>query len=536
MMANLLPEENLPRVEAVMRRAAKAGYNGIVLSDSKFAILDKMDDRYFKHAEQIKTLANELKLEIIPTVFDIGYSSGVLAHDPNLVEAFPVQDAPFVVHSGKADISQEQAPVFKNGGFEETQGDKATGWDFQDAIGKATFIDHDVKRSGAASLRIDNVGKNNTESGNGRIVQKIKLVPHRYYRLSFWAKTKEFESAGSVNVAILPAGGGDRSLSHLSLNVQRNQDWTLHQTTFNSLSYSEASVYMGVWGGKGGQMWLDDVALEELGLLNVVRRKGCPFSVKSQDGIVYEEGRDFQPVKDDRLGVIPWPGEFELYHTPPAITLTPNSRIKEGQKLRVSFYHPLFVYAMQTPCCLTDPKVYEVLRDQMQRMEKLFHPSAVLMGYDELRIANWCETCLAQKKTPGQLLADSARKSTQIVRQVSPQARIYTWNDMFDPFHNAHDNYYLVNGTFAGSWEGLPPDVGIVNWYFEPRKKNLPFFADRGHKQILAGYYDNNVEYTVEWLKDSLGVKGIEGVMYTTWQNRYDDLEKFAQTVWGGAH
>jgi hypothetical protein len=42
------------------------------------------------------------------------------------------------------------------------------------------------------------------------------------------------------------------------------------------------------------------------------------------------------------------------------------------------------------------------------------------------------------------------------------------------------------------------------------------------------------VGYTRTWLKDSQGVPGVEGMMYTTWQNKYDDLEKFAQTVWGG--
>ena len=36
---------------------------------------------------------------------------------------------------------------------------------------------------------------------------------------------------------------------------------------------------------------------------------------------------------------------------------------------------------------------------------------------------------------------------------------IYVWNDMFDPFHNAVNDYYLVRGDLKGSWEGLPKDV-----------------------------------------------------------------------------
>jgi hypothetical protein len=536
MQTNLLPDENIPRVESIMRRAAKVGYTGIVLSDSKFNILDRMFEPYFKHVEQIKALAKELKLEIIPTVFDIGYSEGILAHDPNLVEGLPVKDAPFVARGGKAEIVQDEAPALRNGGFEEARGDSAVGWSFQDAPGKNSFIDRAEKHSGSSSLRFEGDGTPNPEAPNWRVNQKLALKPWRYYRLSFWVRTRDLANNGAFNVILLPSTEPGRNLSHLTVSVKPTQDWEMREVTFNSLGNTDATAYIGLWGAKKGAFWLDDVKVEELGPVNVVRRAGCPFVVKGEDGTVYTEGQDYAPVKDPKMGMVPYIGNFELYHPAPPIILTVGSRIREGQRVRVSFYHPAFIYGMQTACCLTDPKVYDILRDQMQRVEKLFHPTAVLMSHDEIRIANWCETCQATHKTPGQLLADNVRHCIQIVKQTSPRARIYTWNDMFDPYHNATESrtYFLVNGSWTGSWEGLTPEVGIVNWYFEPRKKNLPFFANRGHKQILAGYYDNNVEYTKTWLDDGRDVKGIVGVMYTTWQSKFDDLEKFAQVVWGG--
>jgi hypothetical protein len=529
---NLLPAQNLPEVESLMRRAAKVGYTGIVLTDFKFSLLDRMDASYFQHIERIKTLAKQLKLELIPCVCPIGYSDGLFVHDPNLIEAMPVKNAHFVVQNGKADLAPDPTAVIKNGDFEEAQGDKAGGWDLQDYPGTGSFIDRETKHSGAASIRFENIGQADPQNGHGRIAQKITLKPFRCYRLSFWAKTRDFDTPGNVNVVILPPGFNERSLVYLNLGVKRNEDWTLHQVVFNSQNNTEAMAYLGVWDGKGGALWLDDVKLEEIGLVNLVRREGCPFTVKGEDGTTYEEGRDFEPVRDPQLGH--GGSEFDLYHTPPSIVLTPNSRIKDGQILLVSFYHPAFIYDMQAPCCLTHPKVYALLQDQLQRVEKLFHPTALFMQHDEIRVANWCALCQAQHKTPGQLLADNVRRCIAMIKKTSPQARIYVWSDMFDPYHNAHDNYYLVNGTWAGSWEGLTPDVGIVDWYFEVRKKDLPWFAKRGHKQVLAGYYDNNADYTVTWLKDSKGVNGVDGVMYTTWQHKYDDLEKFAQTVWGG--
>jgi hypothetical protein len=101
---------------------------------------------------------------------------------------------------------------------------------------------------------------------------------------------------------------------------------------------------------------------------------------------------------------------------------------------------------------------------------------------------------------------------------------------MFDPYHNAVKGpYYLVNGPWTGSWEGLDKNVIIMNWNFGKRDQSLRFFADRGHRQILAGYYDHKPEQIKEWLASAKGVQGVIGVMYTTWQNDYSNLEAFAR-------
>jgi hypothetical protein len=103
---------------------------------------------------------------------------------------------------------------------------------------------------------------------------------------------------------------------------------------------------------------------------------------------------------------------------------------------------------------------------------------------------------------------------------------------MFDPHHNAvAKDYYLVNGSYVNSWEGLTKDVIILPWYFEKRVESLKFFAERGHRQVIAGYYDSRPERIQEWLKAAKGIEGVIGAMYTTWQNRYGDLEPFGRAI-----
>src|SRR4051812_26240728 len=79
------------------------------------------------------------------------------------------------------------------------------------------------------------------------------------------------------------------------------------------------------------------------------------------------------------------------------------------------------------------------------------------LGYDEMRHMHTCQLCAQRYPTAGQLLAWHFGQSVATIRGLSSnsQSRIYAWNDMFDPNHNAHDNYYLVEGDISGSWSGL---------------------------------------------------------------------------------
>jgi hypothetical protein len=158
------------------------------------------------------------------------------------------------------------------------------------------------------------------------------------------------------------------------------------------------------------------------------------------------------------------------------------------------------------------------------------------MSHDEIRVANWCKACRDRKLSPGQLLAENVRQCTRILKSVNPRARIVVWSDMFDPHHNAVDTYYLVNGSLKGSWEGLPRDVIIANWNSGKARESLNFFAGRGHRQIIAGYYDvDDLGNFQLWDAAAQGVKGIEGFMYTTWAARYGLLERYAEAMRGGS-
>jgi hypothetical protein len=177
--------------------------------------------------------------------------------------------------------------------------------------------------------------------------------------------------------------------------------------------------------------------------------------------------------------------------------------------------------------------VYDVLRDQARRVQQLLEPKTFFFGHDELRVAGWCRTCQASGQTPGALLARNVRRCVDLVKEVNPKARVVVWSDLIDPQHNAVDHYYLVNGTLAESWQGLPKEILIANWNSGKAAASLRWFAGRGHEQFVAGYYDSGPDNFRRWDQAARGVSGVRGFRYTTWANRYDQLEAFGDLLRG---
>ncbi len=526
-----VPERVAPFLQ-ILRRAKAAGYTGVVLADYKFTKLGSVPRIYFENVARVKAEAKQLGLMLVPSVFPIGYSNGLLASDPNLAEGMPVRDALFVARGspdgGEARLVPDPPVALRNGDFEDVREDGTfAGWDWQDKKG-ALLPDRETVASGKVSARVRDVGKHDPEHGHARIVQKVRLSPWRCYRVSVRVKTQSFWPTDAARITVLADG---KSLHHQTLDLKRTEDWVEKRVVFDSREHAEATVYLGTWEAKEGTLWWDDARIEEVGLLNALRRDGCPLVVRGEDGTVYQEGRDFAEVRDPCLGAKPWPGEYDVDHEGPAIRLLPGGRIGDGARLRVSWWFPPIIHEGQVMCCVAEPAVGLWCRDQMERVAKLFGAPAYFWQHDEIRCLGWCETCRRTGLTPGGLLARNARECWETHRAGAPGTMALAWSDMWDPHHNARDDYYLVKGDLARSWEGLPKEVAVVNWNFGKRRESLRFFAGRGHKQVIAGYYDEKPAQAREWLEAARGVPGVTGIMYTTWQGRYDDLEEFARVV-----
>jgi hypothetical protein len=501
---------NLDEVQRVidrLPRARAAGYNGVALSYNVAPA----------KAPALREAARANGMGIVAIV--MGNS-----RDRNYMEGVPVENTLFVARDGVAKHVPDIPTTVKNAGFDETSGNKCLGWQWQDDEGVTTFVDREVKHGGQSSLRMENIGKN--QHRHCRIMQPIVLKPFRQYHVSVWVKTQDLAPA-DPEIKVL-SKDTSRQISFQTFRVERTQDWKRYDIVFNSFDQTEANLYLGSWWGKDGKVWWDDLSIEEIGLVNVLRRPGCPVTVESEAGTTYEEGKDYEPIRDPILH--PW----IAFHEAPIIRLKTGTRIKDGERLRVSYYHPIIIYEDRLTSCVTEPKVFDEWREEIKQADALLKPAAFLMSHDEMRVMNWCALCRGRKVTPGELLAENVRKAAQIIRDIRPDAGIWVWNDMFDPMHNAVDTFYAVNGTLKGSWKGLDKDVGIVNWHGGLEGKNCRFFADLGLKQILSGYYDGDEtgDAIAKWQANTKDIPNIVGAMYTTWEDKYDAMEVWAKRAW----
>lgn len=513
-------DEDVAQISAVLEEAARHGYNGAVLSANLDALC-KQPPEYFRRLQQVKQACERWKIDLVPAIFSVGYGGGALWHDPHLAEGLPVKEALFVVQGTEATHVPDPPVSIVNGGFEEFEGNRMKAFDFHDEPGVISFADTEVARSGRASLRFENFRAH--PAGNARVMQEVRVRPYRCYRMSVWVKTEGLQPRANLRLLVL---AGDRDLAPRSFNMPETSDWRKLTLVFNSLDNEKVRVYVGIWSGQSGKFWVDDWTLEEVGPLNVLRRPGTPVSVKSEDGsAVYEEGKDYAPLVDPAFSF------WNVDRPAPTLKILPSSRIRDGQRLRVSWYHPMVIYESQVTLCMAEPALYDLYEHEAKLLWEHLQFRKVLLNMDEVRMGGTCAAC--QGKPMARLLGECLTRQVQILRKVSPGVQVYVWSDMFDPHHNARANYYLVQGDFTGSWKHIPKDIVIAVWGGAPRPKSLQFFAGEGFRTLIACYYDApHLDEVQGWQELAQRTKGVTGFMYTTWERNYGLVGAFGDLLW----
>lgn len=527
--SNLRDDSEVERIRQLVTTASEHGLNGMAFS----AGLDQLDQKtpdYFQRLKRVREICAEKKVDIIPSFFSAGYGGSVLSHDKNLAAGLPVRDALFVANGGKAAFAADPVVKIANGSFETYRQGEIESFKIEGKPAEVT-IDAAESKEGKTSVRFENPGEGRREFV--RLSQEVAVQPYRCYRIRCWVKARNIGKSdpfGSGNFLMDVLGGAEkRPLQYQNPRFSPDGGWQQVSVGFNSWGYDRVEIAPKVRGLAGGQLWLDGLQVEEVGLVNLLRRPGTPLVVRSDSkGIIYEEGRDYAPVADPQLN-------FRYDHDGLEIQLLPGGRIQNGERLRVSYYHGTAIYNGQTPVCMSEPKLYEIWSQQARLVHEALAPEKYLLNMDEVRTGGSCEACKKRGLTLGQIAGDCITRQFDLIRKVNPKAEIFVWSDMLDPNHNANPDrkyYYLAEGNYAGAWNYVPKELVIVCWYYQKRVQSLQHFSGLGFRTMAGGYYDaDNLENPNGWIEALRATPGASGIMYTTWLNKYDLLGPFGDLV-----
>jgi hypothetical protein len=523
--------------EALIDQAVDAGYTGLALWDAACNHLNKpgFDPSMLQTVMQY---AIGKGLQVLPNTAPFGYSNdGMLYEDGNLAEGMAVVGTQFTVTAavgGNVLVPVNSLPPLVNGDFESGQ----TGW-FGVGDPRVSLDSNAADcHSGNACAEISGSA---TATDNARLEQDLTVTPWRLYHIQFWMSTNAL-AGNNLEVEVLDFSNPNQTVTLMDSEVDAasaTTGWTEYDLAFNSRTSTAVGLYLGMWGGNEGTVWIDDIVAEETSLVNVLRRDGTPLSVYS-GSTTYTEGTDYSTVVDPALPQTT--GSYDNWHTPPSVTVPAGSKLQLAQTVSANYYTVIPLAGGQVGSCLSEPAVQTWLASNSTLLSQVFPAgTGIFLEYDEMRQVNSCALCVGKNLTAGQLLAGNVQATWATVGSIL-SGPAYVWSDMFDPYHNATPTYqyvYPVEGDLTGSWLGLPQGFIIMNWNLGDLTQSLGWFAGQqagepqSFQQVIAGYYDSGdgAGSASSELQAANGIPGLVGLMYTTWEGDYSQLGAFAQAV-----
>ncbi len=460
-------------------RAARAGYREMLVG-AQLENAVNVNRRALENYRRLKQVADRNGMGLIPAVFGLGCPSLPCYVDPENTEATALKGLAYVADGARA--------VF-------------------------------APRAVSADL-----------SAFGRRSLAVALRPYTRYRLSFALKTENLLPDIYHKFRISMWYPKSKNSQLYDPPMKPTQDWTDVSFMFDTYESGEVRITGYKARQCTGSFSVKDVRLEELAPHGMFTSDGmAPVVRDAASGIVYEPGRDYRPVAKMKH-FLPRKGD-----APFAFELLPGGRIASGTQLLVDCWVPGVVCNRQVSACPSAEGIFAHEAKSARAIQELLQPKTWLLGIDEWRIANRCLRCQSRGVSPGELMGRSFRRQYDIVRAINPKAEIAAWADMFAPTDNAHPGYYVVNGDIAGSWNYAPKDVLMVVWENGHGPVALSHFEKLGFRTLSGAYYDHaTLDNDRKWLAASTKTAGCEGMMYTTWCQRYGLLEDFAALVKGG--
>jgi hypothetical protein len=449
-------------------------------------------------------------------------------------EGVPIVGQSFLIAGDTAQASPTPPLTVANPGFEDFVNHQFTGWGYSQAGYPTISQDTVQKHGGRGSLKIQWPGDQQS-----KVYQDLIVQPYRLYRVSFWYKTSGY--SGDIRIMYWRAECNNQQIFLYYFRPSATTDWTQVNLEVQSLMCDTLRLYFGAWLWQGGTLWLDDFSMQEMNPVWMLRRDDTPLTVCKEPGhILMQEGTSGDFVIEETYTQ----SYGDCYIHRPRIRRVSGGRLTNGDRISMDWYcgyayHLTPAEYRRTVCfSLLEPLAY--YQQEIANCDSLFQPDGFKIHINEVPIANWDPSCTSRGMTPGELLGSYVRQMYNIIQARRPGAPVQVYGDMFDPFHNAQDCHWAMNGTMAGSLselQGLP--IVILGLLADTDNISVKYFSEQGFPSI-AGLGGSNMRIG---LVDAEAARrymsqGCQGASLFTWDwSDYDSIPNYASMLWNlGPH
>jgi hypothetical protein len=408
-----------------------------------------------------------------------------------------------------------------------------------------------------------------TEFGSSLRIRDSEFIPvegGKTYTVSFWAKGDGI-TGGSPQVLIYQQDSTGKAVAGTSPGVNAanlrtgTYDWTQYFVSLRTATNtSQLTIKSYFRPGAYGSFTLDDFEIRRMdgALTNVIRTATSEIVIKSADGLnTYEEGSDYEIIDGElNNGTFLNGIRYSFYplSEPTRVELLPGSNISPGESVKLQYDFALKLrgsannsywqrsYSINEATTYTS-HVCPYIEDIMSELPSDY---VFYRGADEIRGINRDSRNGSMENY--ELIAKDINNVYECVKQKNPHARMFIWNDMFDPWANGNDEYYqFAYGGKSGRSEPIDSESPRVTdliprqdlipalWHYWPGdrrgqlRNSTAYFDNIGFEWIAAPSFNGmNIQ---EWAAAIADRPMNLGLIDTTWWG-YSGLQKTANHVW----
>jgi hypothetical protein len=396
--------------------------------------------------------------------------------------------------------------------------------------------------------------------------QFIPVDGGKTYTVSFWAKAEGIIDAGpQVWVFQQDAAGqtvaGTKSSINSAILRTGSYDWTQYFVSLRTAeSTSQLTLKARLRPGGYGTFTLDDFEVRRMdgALTNVIRSGSSNIIIRSvDDSVTYQEGNDYQVIdgefsSDTFLNNVRY--SFYPLNESTRIELLPGSSILADETVKLQYDFALKLKGSsnigfwQRNYSVNEAITYDAyVCPYIEEMMAEFPSDYVFYrGVDEIRGINRDSRNASMENY--ELIAKDINTVFACVKQQNPNARMFLWSDMFNPWNLGNEEFYQFQyGGRLGATEPinsanprvthLIPRADLIPalWYYWPGDRkgilaNSPdYFDDAGFEWVAAPSFNGmNIQ---EWSTVIADRPMNLGLIGTSWWG-YSGLQKTANHVW----